>query len=223
MNSNRIIITSVVLYVIILIIMYICYSNLRFTGSDAAGNGMSQGITFIYGLVILFFIAVIFTVVNAFFFKSITTTWVKFIFFVPLLLPTIVFIITFLEIGKPKEASIEKQAHSLTFEIKTKEKLKKSTFSFRTSNGGSHGKLDNEKTQDGFYIYEKRNALLYDNERMFYIKFNGYETPKYNLEIPYKPLIIPFTDWESLYGINNDTKDTIELKFRYKITKNRTN
>ena len=95
MTPNKIIITSVALYIIILVIMSISYSNQQFSGNDAAGNGMSSGLAFFYGLAILFFIAIIITVINAFFFKGITSNWVKFLFFVPIALPLIIFMITF--------------------------------------------------------------------------------------------------------------------------------
>lgn len=219
MTSNKIIITSVIIYIIILIIMYIGFSNQQFTGSDAAGNGMAKGLTFFYGLGILLLIAVVLTIVNAFFFKGITSTWVKFLFFVPITLPLLILAVTFFEIGTPKQVSIEKQAHRLTFEIRTTESLKDGTFSFRSSKGGSHSKIRNEKVEGGLYVYENRNAIFYEDGRKFYIRSNGYETPEYYLEIPYKPGIVPFTNWEVLNGINNETQDTIKLEFRYKITK----
>lgn len=219
MTSNKIIITSVVIYVIILIIMYIGFSNQQFTGSDAAGNGMAKGLTFFYGLGILLLIAVVLTIVNAFFFKGITSTWVKFLFFVPITLPLLILAVTFFEIGTSRQVSIEKQAHRLTFEIRTAESLKGGTFSFRSSKGGSHSKIRNEKVEGGLYAYENRNAIFYEDERKFYIRSNGYETPEHYLEIPYKPQIVPFTNWEVLHGIHTDTQDTIKLEFRYKITK----
>lgn len=219
MTSNKIIITSVVIYVIILVIMYISFSNQQFTGSDPAGNGMAKGLTFFYGLGILLLIAVVLTIVNAFFFKGITSTWVKFLFFVPIALPLLILAVTFFEIGTPRQASIEKQAHRLTFEIRTRENLKDATFSFRSSKGGSHSKMRNEKVEDNYYVYEDRNAIFYENKRKFYIRSNGYETPEYYLDIPYKPRIVPFTNWEVLNGINKETQDTIKLEFRYKITK----
>lgn len=171
MTPNRIIITSVVLYIIILVMMYIHYSNQQFTDSDPAGNGMAKGLTFFFGLGLLFFIAVAFTVVNAFFFKGITLTWIKVLFFVPLLLPLLIFIITYFEIGTPREASVEKQVHRLTFEIRTEEKLIDATFSFRTSKGGSHGKLKNEKAEGDFYVYENSNAIFYESKRVFLYTF----------------------------------------------------
>jgi len=219
MTSNKIIITSVVIYVIVLVIMYVSFSNQQFTGSDAAGNGMAKGLTFFYGLGILLLIAVVLTIVNAFFFKGISSTWIKSLFFVPIALPLLILAVTFFEIGTPRQASIEKQVHRLTFEIRTTESLKDGTFSFRSSKGGSHSKMRNEKVKDNYYVYEDRNAIFYENKRKFYIRFNGYETPEYYLDIPYKPQVIPFTNWEELNGINKETQDTVKLEFRYKITK----
>ncbi len=54
---------------------------------------------------------------------------------------------------------------------------------------------------------------------MFYMTWGGYKTPGQNLKIPERPQTIPFTNWELLNGINEDTKDTIKIGFRYKISK----
>jgi len=218
MTANKIILISVALYVIILVIMYIVFSNRQFTGNDAAGNGMAKGLTFFYGLGALFLIAVVLTIVNAFFFKDISITWIKFLFFVPILLPFLIFIITFLEIGRPKKPSAEK-VYRLKFEIRIKERLKNPTFSLSTSLGDSHGKLNSKKTENSFYVYENEKFIFYENKRMLYIKSDGYEKIEYNLEIPYKPKVIPFTNWETVSEINKDTQNTIKFGFRYKITK----
>ncbi len=90
--ANKVIIITVLLYIIVAISMYLKFLNMEFSGSDAAGNGMSKGLTFFYGLGILFLIAVVLTVVNTYFFKDISSIWVKIIFFIPILLPTSVII-----------------------------------------------------------------------------------------------------------------------------------
>lgn len=219
MTSKIIIITSVTLYTIIFAALCISYSNKQFTGSDIAGNGMAKGLTFIYGLGILLLIAIVVTIINAFFYKGITDTWIKFLFFVPISLPLSILTFTFLEIGRPRQPSIEEQSHKLTFEIRTKEKLDDLSFSLRTSNSGSHSSLNNRKEETNFYVYTFGNAIFYERSRMFSMRWGEYKTPEYDLEIPYKPQIIPFTNWESLNGINEDTKDTVKLEFRYKISK----
>jgi hypothetical protein len=219
MTANIIIVISVVLYVILLLVMYKAFSNRQFTGSDAAGNGMAKGLTFFYGLGVLFLIALVLTIVNAFFFNDISFTWIKFLFFAPILLPLLIFTITSMEIGRPKRTSIEKQIRTLTFEIRTKVKLKNPAFSLSTSEGRSHGKLNNKKIENSFYVYENEKFIFYGNKRMIYVKSDGYEKTEFNLQIPYKPKVIPFTKWETAFGINKDTQATIKLEFRYKITK----
>ena len=67
MNANKTVVIGVILYVVLFIIMSISFVNTKFTGNDPAGNGMAKGLTFFYGLGILFIIAVILTIINAFF------------------------------------------------------------------------------------------------------------------------------------------------------------
>lgn len=220
MNLEIITITFVTLYATLFVAMAISYSKKKFTGSDAAGNGMAKGLTFFYGLGILFLIAVVLTIINAFFFKDINATWVKFLFFVPISLPVLIFTFTFLEIGIPRQASIKKQTHKLTIEVRTKEKLEDVSFSLRTSSSGSHCRVNNGKEEAGFYVHTFGSAIFYETYRVFSMRWTGYKTLKYELEIPYKPQIIPFTNWETLSGINEATKDTIKLEVRYKISKN---
>lgn len=219
MAANIIIPSSVVLYIIILISMYRAFSKRKFTGSDAAGNGMAKGLTFFYGLGALFLLAIILTIVNAFFFKDISFTWIKIIFFVPIVLPVLIIVIMSLEIGIPRKPSIEKQLRKLSFEIRTKEKLKNATFSLHTSSGDSEGDLNNEIMEEGFYRYRNEKFIFYENKRILYIKFDGYEAIEYELGIPYKPKNIPFTNWETIAGIKKDTQDTIKLEVRFKISK----
>ncbi len=90
--ANKVIIITVSLYIILAISMYLKFLNMGFSGNDAAGNGMSKGLTFFYGLGILFLIAVILTIVNTYFFKDITSIWIKILFFIPIILPTFVII-----------------------------------------------------------------------------------------------------------------------------------
>ncbi len=70
MTQKKFIIVSVTLYTIILVVMCCTYLGHQFTGSDPAGNAMAEGLTFFYGLGILFLIAVVFTIINAFLYKN---------------------------------------------------------------------------------------------------------------------------------------------------------
>ncbi|PCI02236.1 MAG: hypothetical protein COB81_05610 [Flavobacteriaceae bacterium] len=225
MKSNLIITGLVTLYVIILLSLYKYYLNTSFNGNELSGNAMAKGLTFFYGLGILFLIAIAFTIINSFFFKDASSIWVKFIFFIPLLLPILIFSGTLLEYKTPNfiigllKNQEKKQVHQLLFEIRTKEKLSSAAFSFISSKKEAHIILmSGEKNiEDDFYVYKNSTAIFNDHKRMFHISLGGYETTEYNLEIPYKPQIIPFTNWKILHGINKLTQDTIILEFRYKI------
>ena len=80
MVPNKIIITSVVIYIILLIIMQMDFFSEQFINDDAAGRGMAKGLGVFYRLLILFTIAIIITIVNAFFFRDVTNIWVKLFF-----------------------------------------------------------------------------------------------------------------------------------------------
>lgn len=219
MNANKTIVIGVLVYVVLFIILSITFVNTKFTGNDAAGNGMAKGLTFFYGLGILFVIAVILTIVNAFFLNRVTHLWIKFIFFVPVLLPLVIFSIEYFEIGRPNPPSITEQVHRLTIEIRTTKKLENPRVSFRSSKGGSHSKLNYKKTEDSFHFYENSNAIFYETGRLFYIRSAEFETPEYQLEIPYEPEIAPYTNWEIFFRTKSGPQDSIRLDFRYKITK----
>ncbi|MBT8314460.1 MAG: hypothetical protein KJP26_08365 [Maribacter sp.] len=106
---------------------------------------MAKGLTFFYGLGILFIIAVILTIINAFFLNRVTHLWIKIIFFIPVLSPLVIFGIEYLEIGRYAPPCMAEQAHSLTIEIRTTKKLENPRFSFRSSKGGSHNRLNYKK------------------------------------------------------------------------------
>ena len=221
MNANKTIVIGVILYVVLFCIMSISFLNTKFTGNDAAGNGMAKGLTFFYGLGILFIIAVILTIINAFFLNRVTHLWIRIIFFIPLVLPLVIFGIEYLEIGRSAPPSIVEQAHRLTIEIRTVNKLKNPRFSFRSSKGGSHSKLNYKEMEEDFHIYENSNAIFYGTGRLFYIRSDGFQTPEYELGIPYEPMIIPYTNWETFYRSKSGSQDSIKLEFRYKISKQR--
>lgn len=52
---NSIIISSVIFYIIIVIIAYIVYTSKHYVGGDLSGNAMAKGLLFIYRLGGLFF------------------------------------------------------------------------------------------------------------------------------------------------------------------------
>ncbi len=219
MNANKTVVIGVILYVVLFIIMSISFVNTKFTGNDPAGNGMAKGLTFFYGLGILFIIAVILTIINAFFLNRVTHLWIKFIFFIPVLLPLVIFGIEYFEIGSPRPPSTDEQVHRLTIEVRTTKKLENPRYSFRSSKGGSHSKLNYKKAEDNFHFYENSNAIFYETGRKFYVRSDEFETPEYQLEIPYEPEIVPFTNWETFFKTKSESQDSIKFEFRYKITK----
>jgi hypothetical protein len=219
MTPNKTIILSVIIYIILLIILVIIYHNTKFTGSDAAGNGMAKGLIFLYGLVFLFLAAIVVTIINAFFFSGITQQWIKFLFFVPIVLPSIIFAHEVLEIGKSRPPDIDKQAHRLSIEIRSTQKLENPSLAFRTSGGSSFGKLELTKSESDYFYYKVSRTIYYESERKFYIASDKVKTVEYFFDIPYKPEIIPFTEWYALSVSNDSIQDTISMEFRYQVTK----
>ena len=219
MNANKFIIASTIVYLIILVIMAVSYSNMKFTGSDAAGNGMAKGLTFFYGLGLLFLIAIVITIINAFVFKNITLVWVKFLCALPLALPLLIFGYTVLEIGRPREDSLEKQAHRISFEFRTVNRLENPRFSFRSSGGGLGSKIGNEEKEGNFYVYKSSTVIYYEINRRFSISCDAFKSDKLDLDLPYKPLITPFTPWKTLPILEHHSQDTAKIEFRYQVSK----
>jgi hypothetical protein len=216
-TATKIIIVSVLAYIALFFIAYILILNTKFTG-DAAGRGMASGLTFIFGLGILFIIAVILTSVLIYLSSS-APSWVRLIAFIPILLPTFFFLKDFFGLSMPNEQAFEEQAYRLTIELKSDFNLENATFTFRSSKGSSSSKLHTIKEEGGFYFYEKNNAIYSEEERKFYVHSKDFETEESFLIISYKPEEIPFTDWKALPGIKNNVEDSVILEFRYTITK----
>ncbi|MDW7693006.1 hypothetical protein R9C00_10250 [Flammeovirgaceae bacterium SG7u.111] len=219
MIGNRIVIGSVVVYLILVVYMYISYSNTKFTGSDAAGNGMAKGLTFFYGLGLLFIIAVVITIINGFFFNQLTNGWLKALVAVPILTPLAIFAFVALEIGRPRPVSIEKQAHRLSIEIRSKTNIDGARSSFRTSGGGSGSKLTIQGKEDDYFMYTSSKAIFHETGRKLSIKSDSFSTPEYLFDIPFVPQIAPFTNWEPILAESNESADTFQLEIRYKVTK----
>jgi hypothetical protein len=215
MTAAKIIIISVISYVAIFSIAYILFLNTKFTG-DAAGSGMAKGLTLLYGLGFLFLLAVILTIVHLNLFGGVTQVWVKPISFIPILLPTLLFLTEFLGLGKSREPSIDEQAHRLTIEIKSTVPLENATFVFRSSCGSSSSKLKNAHEEGG--VYQMSTAIFYDDDRKFYVYSDDFETQENYLVIPYEPEPIPFTDWKVLHGMKRNGTDSVIVEFRYMVT-----
>lgn len=213
------IVLSVVIYVASFIRAAILFSNKKFTGSDAAGNGMAKGMTFFYGLGIFFIVAIALVGVSIFLFSSLTILWLKYVVFVPILMPVLTFLYTMLEIGSPRQVSIEDQCHTLTFEIRTTNPLRNGVFGFKSSGGGSGSRLSKEKSKSEYTLYKSSNAIFYETGRKFQISSDDFETAYHTLDIPYKPVVFLFTDWTTIVDFKRDDNSKIELQFRYKVSK----
>jgi hypothetical protein len=217
MTPTKIIAVSVISYVALFSVAYILFLNTRFTG-DAAGSGMAKGLTLMFGLGLLFLLAIILTIVHIYFFEG-TPRWVKLIAFVPILLPTYFFLTDFLEVGRPRDPSVERQAYRLTIEIKSATNLDNATLTYRSTSGSSSGKLTPTREEGGFYFYEKRNAFyFYEDDRKFYVHSSDFRTEEFYLVTPYEPEVIPFSDWKVVNEMKSNGVDSVKFEFRYKIT-----
>ncbi|MEX6625689.1 hypothetical protein [Tenacibaculum salmonis] len=96
-----IIIISVIFYSIVVLIALKKYANMPFSGNEAAGNAIAKGLTFFYGLGIIFLIAVFLTIINAFFYKGISNNWIKFLFFIPIGFPLLILTLMFFNVRLP--------------------------------------------------------------------------------------------------------------------------
>lgn len=79
--------------------------------------------------------------------------------------------------------------------------------------------MNYKKAEDSFHFYENSNALFYETGSVFYVRSDEFETPEYQLEIPYEPEIVPFKAWETFFKTTSESQESIKLEFRYKITK----
>jgi hypothetical protein len=216
MGPGKVIIVSVIAYVVLFGISWIAFLNMKFSG-DAAGSGMEKGLTYLFGLGILFLIGMIITGFGIYFFGSVTQQWIKWAAFVPVLLPIVVFSIEYFEIGRSRGPSLDDPSYRLTFEVRSSEELHEATFLYRSSTGSSSSKLNYIRLENGSNVYEKSNIINIDNSRKVQIRSDKFNTEQYELEIPEEPSVIPFTGWKMLYESKSDG-DTIRIDFRYKIT-----
>jgi len=164
MGTDIFVVLSVAIYVMSFLSAAILFSNKKFTGSDAAGNGMAKGMTFFYGLAIFFIGAIVLAGTSMFLFSSLTIMWLKYVAFVPILMSVLTLLYTMLEIGRPRQVSIEDQCHTLTFEIRTSGTLRNGVFGFRSSGGGSSSRLNEENSESEYNLYKSSNAIFYETK-----------------------------------------------------------
>jgi hypothetical protein len=90
---------------------------------------------------------------------------------------------------------------------------------YRSERGSSGSKLALLREEGGVYFYENSNAIYSGEDRKFYVYSNDFKTDEQFLVLPYAPEEIPFTDWTVLSGMKSNGVDSVQLEFRYKVTK----
>ena len=217
MFANKLVLLSSLLYIVVFIYLAYSHSNTSFNTSDAAGNAMAKGLGLVYGLVILFVIALVLTIINAFYFGEVTSLIIKILFFVPILMPTSVLIMTVMEVGRPTPVSIDKQRHRISFEIRTKRKLSEATLGFRGTYGRSKRAIKFKEEKDGYYYYVSSAYTYHEYNREYFIRSGEIETENNKLDLPYIPVETPLTDWVKVVAQKAVT-DSFIFEVRYKIT-----
>ena len=219
MTATKKIIFSTIIYVLIFISAIIYFVTLSFTGSDAAGNGLARGLTAIYGLVILFVIAIVFVIYNLVISRKARNMGLGVFSFIPIIFPLLILVFEYVGAFVNREDSIEEQSHTFLIEYKSTIQTEQARFSMRTDRGSSSIRVTPEKINDSIFIYSASGGLLYERNRKFQIGINDFESSNFELPIDYKPLIVSFSPWEDLALINSDIQDTIYVSYRYKVEK----
>ena len=86
MHPNKIILVEVISYVVLYTLTYTLAPKIFNPVGDAAGKGMASGFLMLGIIAAFLLIAIILTVINLFLFKGVTSTGIKFLAFVPLLI-----------------------------------------------------------------------------------------------------------------------------------------
>ena len=216
MNANKIIIISAVVYVVLFVITYLTVINSKFSGGDAAGNALSSGYAYLLGFGILFILAIIFTIINIWFFSQVSSLWIKLLAFIPILLPVIVFSVDYFGIGNNERDDIDLN-FKLTLEIRSSEKIDSAAITYKSSKGGYSRKLNFNKSEDNFYYDELTFTLGDEEDRRFIINAPNIEIQKNYFRFEYFGGILDYTDWMPLKPI--EPNDSLRIEFRYKFGK----
>ena len=86
MHSNKIILIEVISFSILYVLTYALAPKLFNPVGDAAGKGMSTGFLMLGIMGAFILIAIVLTVVNLFLMKGVTSTGIRFLAFVPLII-----------------------------------------------------------------------------------------------------------------------------------------
>jgi hypothetical protein len=86
MHPNKIILIEVISFAVLYALTYILAPTLFNPVGDAAGKGMSSGFLMLGIIAVFLLIALVLTVANLFLLKGVTSTGIRFLAFVPLLI-----------------------------------------------------------------------------------------------------------------------------------------
>lgn len=84
MHPNKIILVEVISFTVLYALTYMLAPRFINPAGDAAGKGMASGFLMLGIIAAFFLIAIILTVINLFLVKSVTSTGIRFLAFVPL-------------------------------------------------------------------------------------------------------------------------------------------
>jgi hypothetical protein len=86
MHPNKIILIEVISFTVLYSLTYMLAPRLFNPVGDAAGKGMSSGFLMLGIMAVFLLIALVLTVINLFLLKGVTSTGIRFLAFVPLLI-----------------------------------------------------------------------------------------------------------------------------------------
>ena len=96
MHPNKIIVIEVISYAILYVLTYTLAPRIFNPVGDAAGKGMASGFLMLGIIASFLLIAIILTVINLFLFKGVTSTGIRFLAFVPMVIAVCHGVYTFL-------------------------------------------------------------------------------------------------------------------------------
>lgn len=183
MKTHKLIIAEVLIYVIAYMIAVLVLTMWRFGSASATDNSLSRVYGEVFLIITFFVIAIVLTVVNFFLLRNSTVAWVRYLACAPMLCCVLHLLFMLRHEIIPK-ASLEKQRHTLTIELRTKSEWSNTKFFFRTSNvsssknfempnsmlvsaGGTRFYIQQEKAEPEWYVYQFSETIYYGSDAKF--------------------------------------------------------
>ena len=217
MPTNKAIIISVIAYVVLFASGVIYYMTMKVTG-DAAGKGLEKGYAFIFGTGVLLLIGVTLTIVCLFFFSKVTVGWIKFVAFVPVILPLLVIASEFIDLNK-KLPPEDVQRHIVVIDVRSVNRLDNFKIKFRSGRVSSVDNLEFLGDSEGHYYYQKTGSVYYQHHPMFTLYRDNMSIGEVSLDIPEEPAVAPYTEWQAYPVEKAELQDSVQIEFRFKVTK----